>query len=189
MARWYPYVLPLERRLQGWIDKFKTGEVPLVDEEIQKVLSESTFGISASSQAEITVSVLTPPAFNNKQIATSFIFSQQEGNCGGLWINRIYGDPQIITYMIKNIMSLLGDNVAITSNWQKRMAILKKHGWQEFLSVPGNRDGGNNKINFAYITLNHDELSTHRFSHQGLDTVRKNHPAVTDTQLTKEWVQ
>lgn len=184
MVRYKPYCLPTPSKFGEWIDSFKNSEnVPLEVQPLQEKLSKLTLRLEHAGQNEYNVA-----AHSSGRIVFTFCFSQMEGNCGAMMVNRLQGDVQLGTYLLKNIMSTLGNNVCLTSNWDKRVKPLINSGWTDLFSTPSNRDAPTGtKIHYLSLTLPKDDMLVSRFSPRvTMDKFKKEHPVVTDDTLGEQ---
>lgn len=96
-------------------------------------------------------------------VLSSFCLSQMDGNCNGMFVNRMNGSPDIDTFLIKNVASLLGDNVIFTSHYAPKIDEFQKHGWVKDIEAESNR-GYSERIAYAHLYLKPEEMATKGFS-------------------------
>ena len=158
MSRWNPYCFISDR--ESFFEVLKEEETtPIRNSQITQYLSKSkvtTAYNKSTQQATVVVH-----GDDNKVHAITF--SQQEGNCNGLWFCRPMGNPDIVTHLAKNIMSLLGDNVGFITHHAPSMKFLEGSGWNVIGEYPSNR-GYKYPIQYAMIHLPKEYMTVGGFA-------------------------
>jgi hypothetical protein len=103
-----------------------------------------------------------------------FEFSQMEGNCNGLFLSMLHGtgtvenrinpdvDPELNTFVMRNVMSYLGCNVAMGSHYDNILPKFEPFGWRIHFTMPSSR-GYKHPISYGSLTLDKDEIATPGF--------------------------
>ncbi len=182
MTRYAPYCFSASN-----LSDFLTSRQWIVrNEEVEEKIEE--LFKTTKAKFDVTYNVGTMEAsvtlVTNATRAATFCFTQMDGNCNGMMVNRMYNPGvtkavgvDITTFLIKNVASFLGDNVIHTSHYESIMNEAEKYGWNIHLKAPSNR-GYPENILYGHIILKPEEMHTKGFTIGSGRAPKKNVPDV-----------
>ena len=140
------------------------------DKECEEYLSqqfEITDEISEERQRRFTLYIGSKA---EPQEVYLFNYAQMDGNCNALIVCRMMTlppnlpiAPRMLMFLVKNVMSYLGDNVALVSDKEKKFATFEEYGLTPMLTANSIR-GYSSHITYGFIHLKDSEMATRVFS-------------------------
>lgn len=157
MSRFPVYVLNggIEKQI---VNLFQTGNLPFYDEEYTPFVMKNKITLRYDDVAHVGYFYCDSYAI---------LFSQSLGNCNaiearfGPFINKT--NTGFITFILKNLASLLGNNMIIGSHKTRIADLFLEKGWIEFYKNDSNR-GYDSDIKYIFYPLKKEEMATRGFN-------------------------
>lgn len=141
--------------------RFTKGDWVIRDPEIEEYLKgfSFTFGVPVNSEYSLVCRDPQGSKF------VTFSFAQTDGNCNSLFVNYISSSNKAAAiFVIKNLASLLGDNMILMTQKLKEAEEYAKLGVQYYITSPSIR-GYRQPISYGYIFIPSEEMATTSFNY------------------------